>query len=86
VKRLSGVAGLLFLAAATVLLAGWRTDHHQQRAAPRWEYAVLAVHDTAHLNSMGREGWELVAVTTAIFGGNTYPNRPGDLFFKRPLP
>ena len=37
---------------------------------------------TEHLNSLGREGWELVGATTATLLGETQANT---LFFKRPL-
>jgi hypothetical protein len=40
--------------------------------------------DTTKLNALGREGWELVGVTTASFGGTT-SKEVGWAYFKRQL-
>jgi hypothetical protein len=52
----------------------------------QWEYrTVWDQTDTTRLNALGRDGWELVAVHTAIFNGTT-AREVGWLYFKRPLP
>lgn len=43
-----------------------------------WEYLVLERSEAERLNDLGREGWELVAVSPADEGA--------ELFLKRPLP
>ncbi len=43
-----------------------------------WEYLILERSDADRLNALGREGWELVAVSKADDGV--------ELFLKRPLP
>lgn len=43
-----------------------------------WEYLILDRGDASRLNELGREGWELVAVSKADDGV--------ELFLKRPLP
>ena len=43
-----------------------------------WEYLILERSQAEQLNDLGREGWELVAVSTAEDGIQ--------LFLKRPLP
>lgn len=74
--------GVLVGTGITVLSAA----RPQGASQARWEYLVLkAKDDTATLNRVGRDGWELVTVTTAILGGSA-PGVPGDMFFKRPLP
>jgi len=56
-----------------------------QPASTQWEYrTVWDQTDTTKLNALGRDGWELVAVHTAIFNGTT-AREVGWLYFKRPL-
>ena len=56
-----------------------------QPAPTQWEYrTVWDQTDTTKLNALGRDGWELVAVHTAIFNGTT-AREVGWLYFKRPL-
>ncbi len=56
-----------------------------QAAVQQWEYrTVWDQTDTTKLNVLGREGWELVAVHTAIFNGTT-AKEVGWLYFKRPI-
>jgi hypothetical protein len=43
-----------------------------------WEYLILERSEADRLHELGREGWELVAVTRADDGV--------ELFLKRPLP
>ncbi|MFT4041295.1 MAG: hypothetical protein QM692_24145 [Thermomicrobiales bacterium] len=43
-----------------------------------WEYLILGRGEASRLTALGREGWELVAVTDGPEGG--------ELFLKRPLP
>lgn len=43
-----------------------------------WEYVILVRGEASRLASLGREGWELVAVTDGPEGG--------ELYLKRPLP
>ncbi|MDQ2651891.1 MAG: hypothetical protein M3Z20_02505 [Chloroflexota bacterium] len=43
-----------------------------------WEYLILERSEADRLNDLGREGWELVAVSQADDGV--------ELFLKRPLP
>jgi hypothetical protein len=43
-----------------------------------WEYLILERSEADRLGELGREGWELVAVTRADDGV--------ELFLKRPLP
>ena len=43
-----------------------------------WEYLILERSEAERLNDLGREGWELVAVSRADDGA--------ELFLKRPLP
>lgn len=43
-----------------------------------WEYLILQRREAERLHDLGREGWELVAVTEA---GNGV-----ELYLKRPLP
>lgn len=43
-----------------------------------WEYLILERWEADRLNDLGREGWELVAVSRADDGV--------ELFLKRPLP
>ena len=57
---------------------------------PAWDYAVVSIHARHNdgledeLKKYGREGWELVAVHTAIFNGTT-AKEVGWLYFKRPI-
>jgi len=68
--------------AATILLASQPAG---QAAVQLWEYrTVWDQTDTTKLNALGREGWELVAVHTAIFNGTT-AKEVGWLYFKRPI-
>jgi hypothetical protein len=46
--------------------------------SPGWEYLILGRSEAERLNELGREGWELVAVSKADDGV--------ELFLKRPLP
>ncbi|MCA9879257.1 MAG: hypothetical protein KC442_15810, partial [Thermomicrobiales bacterium] len=46
--------------------------------ASRWEYLILQRTEAGRLNDLGREGWELVAVSDGA--GIT------EIFLKRPLP
>lgn len=70
-------AGILVVAAA----AARQAPTHEL-----WEYrTVWNVTDTAKLNVLGREGWELVSVHTAIFQGTT-AREVGWVYFKRRLP
>ncbi len=68
--------------AAAVLLAARRPA---TSAPQQWEYrTVWDQTDTTKLNALGRDGWELVAVHTAIFNGST-AREVGWLYFKRPI-
>lgn len=75
--------GVLVLAVAVILAA---TIAARRVIAPtRWEYlTVWDEKDTAALNALGRDGWELVAVSTASIQGTT-AREVGWLFFKRPV-
>lgn len=55
-------------------------------AAPtRWEYRTIwDEKDTSALNALGRDGWELVTVSTASIQGTT-AREVGWLYFKRPV-
>ena len=67
------LAGLVTLAA--------RRAPNQTRE--QWEYrTVWNEKDTTKLNVLGHDGWELVAVTTASFGGTT-AKEVGWAYFKR---
>jgi hypothetical protein len=72
---LVAIASLAFVAVG----AGVR----REQAREQWEYRTSWDEtDTAKLNALGREGWELVAVSTAIIGGTT-GRSVGYQFFKR---
>jgi len=74
---------LLALAGAATILVGSRPAG--QATVQQWEYrTVWDQTDTTKLNVLGREGWELVAVHTAIFNGTT-AKEVGWLYFKRPI-
>ena len=45
---------------------------------PGWEYLILKRWEAERLNDLGREGWDLVAVSKADDGV--------ELYLKRPLP
>lgn len=70
------IGGVLSLVAA---------KNPQPTGVPKWEYrTVWDQTDTAKLNALGRDGWELVSVHTASLNGTT-GREVGWLFFKRPI-
>jgi hypothetical protein len=72
----------MVLVVIVVLLAAWTA---QGRSASRtaWEYAVYSDRDffKKDLNSLGADGWELVAILPAMTDGNTNPGSA--FYFKR---
>ena len=76
------VTSLLAVAALAVLVGA--ASKRQAAPAARWQYRYESggdLSDTTRLNAIGREGWELVAIT---FIGTV--NRATAAYFKRPLP
>ena len=50
---------------------------------PTWEYLTVTGDAETHLATLGREGWELVAVTAGDGGPTLYFKRPGLTFRER---
>ena len=72
---------LLSVAIAFSLICTWQlagAQGEKVKVVQKWEYLVETNTSAAKRNEFGREGWELVAVTTGI-------NSTQTCYFKRPV-
>jgi hypothetical protein len=80
-NRSMRIASLALLTVSIIVgLLAWRKAD-PSNASPRWQYYRWSPGRNweARLDSLGGEGWELVAVTN-------YQGTSTDMYFKRPLP
>ena len=66
---------LLILVLSLICLAGWGANS-QTRNSPGWEYKFIEAppdrQAQGQLDTLGAQGWELVAVERTVFNGQSY--------------
>jgi hypothetical protein len=79
-RSMSSASLAMLTVSLIVALLAWRKAE-PSKASPRWQYYKWTPGRNweARLDSLGAEGWELVAVTS-------YQGMSTDMYFKRPVP
>ena len=76
-KKTIYVCATLFIAVSVVML----TTAAITEGNSKWEYTFIT--NESEMNKLGKDGWELVAVSSNNYNGNTSYHT---MYFKRKLP